>query len=687
MKDLCKPDKTDFRLLADVLKGFAAFDGGYPVSWKLDHKLTRGIGRVESKKVTRIDSRVTVTETVAVVDPYGQGERGIAASIPYDRQRPWAYGLRVRVEETSYTDYPVCEYLVTVENILSSDSVKISNVYPIDAVLPGANAVLRKCNGDSCVREGYETTDVCLAGHSEVISPVGGRSCDGAFPYFRVLCDGFGYNLAIGWPGQWQAEFEGAENGFRFAAKQQDTNFVLHPGEIYRAPRITIMAFAGGEERGRILWRRWYRDHIRPRSLGDELPPMLCCVHPAGDEEFTHSTEENQLEAIDTFLRRGLHPDVWWIDAGWYPCKDSEGIRRWWRTGNWKPDPERYPNGLGPVGKKCEENDIRFLLWFEPERVKLAYKQPDLPDRFLLKKKYLQDGELVESEDALLNLGDPECRKWLTDHVDGIIKEGHISIYRQDFNFEPLDYWRQADTRDRIGMTENLHVQGYLAYWDALLERNPGLLIDSCASGGRRNDLETMRRSVTLHPTDYGYGEPLVKQAFFSALHTWIPYYRACGLMAGYEPGSAVNIADEVALNSYMLHNNMGHAMSCPVMCDVDESYLEVTKKFVDRVWRPLADLMIRGDYYPLTEMRKSDEDWMAEEFYDPADGTGAVHLIRNAEAEAPAFAVTLRGLDGEKTYRFTNPESGETFDAKGSAELRFTLDKRSAAAWFFRAL
>jgi len=52
-------------------------------------------------------------------------------------------------------------------------------------------------------------------------------------------------------------------------------------------------------------------------------------------------------------------------------------------------------------------------------------------------------------------------------------------------------------------MTENLYVQGYLAYWDGLLQQHPGMLIDSCASGGRRNDLETLRRAVPLLRSDY----------------------------------------------------------------------------------------------------------------------------------------------------------------------------------------
>ena len=82
-------------------------------------------------------------------------------------------------------------------------------------------------------------------------------------------------------------------------------------------------------------------------------------------------------------------------------------------------------------------------------------------------------------------------------------------------------------------MNENLHVQGYLQFWDDLLARNPGLWIDSCASGGRRNDLETMRRSVPLHYTDYGYGEHPVKLAFHRTLYEWIPYFKECHAFLG----------------------------------------------------------------------------------------------------------------------------------------------------------
>ena len=53
----------------------------------------------------------------------------------------------------------------------------------------------------------------------------------------------------------------------------------------------------------------------------------------------------------------------------------------------------------------------------------------------------------------------------------------------------------------------------------------PNLIIDSCASGGRRNDLETMRRAIALHPTDYNYGHLAAKQAFHSSLFQWLPCF------------------------------------------------------------------------------------------------------------------------------------------------------------------
>ena len=171
--------------------------------------------------------------------------------------------------------------------------------------------------------------------------------------------------------------------------------------------------------------------------------------------------------------RAAFRFNVWWIDAGWYTCYDKGHRRDWTETGTWEPDRERFPNGLKPVSDCAARHGASMLVWFEPERVRPTTRLDREHPEWLLTVK--------GTRDRLLNLGNSSCRQWLTDHVCKLIQDNGIKIYRQDHNFAPLLYWRDNEAADRQGMNENLHVQGYLRYWDDLLERNPGLWIDSCA--------------------------------------------------------------------------------------------------------------------------------------------------------------------------------------------------------------
>jgi len=433
-------------------------------------------------------------------------------------------GLNVRVECLEYLDYPVVEWTAWLTNKGRQPTPLIQDIQALDGTFAGASPSLYHCNGDFGSAEGYTPEETPLReGEVFAFAPNGGRPCDGAFPYVRIQFAGSGLTLAIGWPGQWAASFTGTAQGVAIQAGQEQTHLRLLPGESIRTPRMTIMSWMGDEARAVNLWRRWYLDHVLPRPDGRPLRPLLSAAATDDGEEFTAATEDNQIRYMDKWKAAGFAYDVWWIDAGWYPCYDENHERRWPLTGTWEPDPERFPRGLRPIADNAAKNGADLLIWFEPERVArdswLSRNHPEWLQRV--------DGtDDWPARNALLNLGNPECRRWITDHLCTLIQDNGIKIYRQDFNFPPLRHWRENDAEDRQGINENLHVQGYLQFWDDLLARNPGLWIDSCASGGRRNDLETMRRSVPLHYTDYGYGMHPVKLAFHHTLYAWIPYFK-----------------------------------------------------------------------------------------------------------------------------------------------------------------
>ena len=96
----------------------------------------------------------------------------------------------------------------------------------------------------------------------------------------------------------------------------------------------------------------------------------------------------------------------------------------------------------GPYPTMPPELGADLLLWFEPERVAPdSWLDTNHPE-WLLR---VVDGEEDFTRWKLLNLGNPECRRWLTEHYCKLIREHGIRIYRQDFNFPPLRYWRENE--------------------------------------------------------------------------------------------------------------------------------------------------------------------------------------------------------------------------------------------------
>ena len=108
---------------------------------------------------------------------------------------------------------------------------------------------------------------------------------------------------------------------------------------------------------------------------------------------------------------------------------------------------------------------------------------------------FLGDGN-PEPWNNLLDLGNEDAWKYIFGTLSGLIESIGIDCYRQDFNFAPLGYWRHNDAEDRRGIHEIKHINGLYRLWDALLGRFPHLIIDNCASGGRRIDIEMLRRSI-----------------------------------------------------------------------------------------------------------------------------------------------------------------------------------------------
>jgi alpha-galactosidase len=184
---------------------------------------------------------------------------------------------------------------------------------------------------------------------------------------------------------------------------------------------------------------------------------------------------------------------------------------------------------------------------------------------------------------------------------------------------------------------------GYLAFWDELRRRRPGLFIDSCSSGGRRNDLETLRRAVPLLRSDFQFGHEatLPNQGHTYGISSWIPYY-----------GSGCAFTDPYSARSYIMP------------CSGYGGTNAATKRAYEEC-RKIAPFML-GDYCPLTPYSIQKGDWIAWQFDRPEMGGGEVQAFRREENEAAAQVFRLCGLAPSAKYEVTDLDGGPPKEMTG---------------------
>jgi alpha-galactosidase len=567
-------------------------------------------------------------------------------------------GLEVRCVSVEYGDLPAVEWTVTFTNKSRTKTPRLQDVLGLDMRLPpaaGGPVVLHWMRGDDNSGRSFAPEERPFAPgrpDSMTLAPNGGRSSDGVAPFFNLAWAGGGVAVAVGWTGQWEAAASREADGtMSFRAGQQLTNLVLEPGETIRTPRILLVSWDGPDPlTGTNLVRRLLIEHVLPRRGGELVFPPVCAsvneVDAGGDYEGPH------VRVMPVLAERGY--EAFWSDMDpqhWYPGGFPEG------TGNWVVDPVKYPRGLKPVGDAAHAAGLQYLLWFEPERVHFGTGVEKEHPEWVMKA----DREWSQ----LFALHVPAARRWITEIMDGFIRETDLDWMRWDFNVSPLGFWRRADAPDRQGMTENLYVTALYAMWDDLRTRHPGLVIDVCAGGGRRIDLETLSRGLPLWHSDLQCegSHPAADQLQNAGLFRWVPFHGTVTL--GYEPDytfrsalTAGNI-NVGADKDGIINNARAHA------ADAAQRSTAVTRRV-----RPF---MI-GDFYPLFPHLESEAAWFGYQFHRPDLEAGLALLFRRKDCLGETATAALRAIDPKARFEVSFVDAGRTETMRGDELARLAV-------------
>ena len=591
--------------------------------------------------------------------------------------------LQVRLDGKNYKGFPAEEYAVLLTNLSKTEPTGIAaNFLSLKICLdkPESNkpVVLHVLRGSTCEATDFIPEEFTIAvGKEHVLTTTCGRSSNDFIPFLELgLDDQNGYLFAVGWTGSWKARFTNTGQAVEVEIGMEGTNFRLLPGETIRQPSILVLARKNQTRREfKTLVHRFMLENKVPRDpKGQIIPPILAVASGGGNK-----TPKMMADILQYCVDNKMPFDTYWVDAGWYGAPHEDELYsncgpNWWKyVGDWRVNTTTHPTGdLLPIANAVHKAGLKFLLWFEPERM------TDSAPILQMHPEY-RHGQLVD-------YGNPEALRWIQDAVYGIIAKHKSDVYRQEFNMDPGPVWRGMDAADRIGIAEAKHITGMYKFLDDMRARFPDILQENCSSGGRRIDIEMISRAHTYCRSDYYIGRKPKDTAFIlgqNATLNLIPYlpFQGCEF-------NCVPVGDEYAAFSII--------SSGTVITPSDFDGGIIRRKITDNetAWfKKVFDVAIRmrpfsmGDFYPLTdETGAGDDVWCAWQCDRPDLKAGFAIVFRRGAAADEFRTFRLGGIESAANYQtefYNGPKS--TLDGSELENWTVKLAPRSFQLVFYR--
>lgn len=601
--------------------------------------------------------------------------------------------LNITLILTHYFSHGVTEWTVWFENNTNRNSGILTDVkteFSLEGVYPTLKGIL----GDYVNQ--YAPYCIDLQHQTVEFSSDSGRATHINFPYFNLEYGDGGVMLAIGWAGTWRARF--SSDGNRTTVTASSVNGLktyLKPGERIRTALFTVAPYTvRNEAYATNYWRDWFIRHNLPKAdaTGAMLQPFsTCCL--AGDTGLPNSDgsisecSTTWRPSLEKMIAEDVRVDFRWFDAGWYVAPDGTSAipfqkgHDWWHTvGTWELDPAKWQgNTFAESVEFAHQNGIRTLVWFEPERV-------TDPENLAKHYGYKMEWAIRREGDGAIsnNIGDPECLKWTTDRICKMLRENKIDMYREDNNCNAAGLWKYMDTiegENRKGITESKFIIGHYQMWDDIIACTLSYggcgFVDSCASGGGRNDLESMRRGVPLLRSDSDRTSTALRLSMSASFNKWLPFSGAA-TREQTEQQAKKGISDPYTWRaSYLAALNVTSRFVYE-----EKENLEMLR-FGLREWKRVSPYLLK-EFYCLTPWHKEQDntDFTAFCYYDAEREEGLILAFRQEKCKREDLELALPFAASGEAYTVTDEDSQQVTTVSEQLSLSFSAPRTSKLLW-----
>ena len=301
------------------------------------------------------------------------------------------------------------------------------------------------------------------------------------------------WSAALAWSGSWRITVQrtpGNRVTLTGGFGHDGIGWLLNPGETLQTPAFAGLYTDGGFGAASRTWHDYVLSHVLPHP--QEVRPVLY-----------NSWEATGFDVDETGQRKlaaqaaAIGVELFVMDDGWFGARSSDHAG----LGDWTPNSERFPQGLGPLVDEVHRLGMAFGLWVEPEMVNpdsdLYRAHPDWVLHFDNRQRTELRHQLV------LNFARPDVAAWAHGWLDRLVAEYDIDFLKWDMNrtFSEAGWpERAADGQaDRLWIDYVRNLYGII---DRLRADHPNLRIEGCSGGGGRVDLGMLSRVDQVWPSD-----------------------------------------------------------------------------------------------------------------------------------------------------------------------------------------
>ena len=392
-------------------------------------------------------------------------------------------GLHAILAYTIFRDLPVVARSVRLRND-GAAALRVGTAMSASLDLPDADWVLVQLSG-AWARERHVVERRLAPGRASVSSERGASSAQhNPFVVLRRPATteeaGEAYGLSLVYSGDFLAEVEVDSFGTARARLGIDpTHFTwtLEPGAELVLPEAVLAWTDEGLGALSDTYHRLYRERLARGQWRDAPRPVLVNNWEGTYFDFT---ADRLVEMAEVAADLGI--ELFVLDDGWFGERDDDDSS----LGDWHVDRRKLPGGLEDVAGRIEALGMRFGLWIEPEMVsprsRLFEQHPEWALGVPGRPRTEQRRQLV------LDMARPEVVDHLFGVLSGILASAPISYVKWDMNRSMTEAYSTALPPEHQGELRHRYILGVYDLYARLTTAFPGILFESCASGGGRFD-------------------------------------------------------------------------------------------------------------------------------------------------------------------------------------------------------